>query len=89
MIENHKVGRPQGPLAEAILMTLVQDSLTAKELAHALQISMGDAKKTCSRLMKRGVISVVSKRREVGSKKPVSVYGFLRVSMVATKRAEV
>ena len=69
-----KPGRPLGPIAVAVLEKLRQRRLTARELAHELQLSIDDAKKTCSKLLRCGLVDAPEYRPIPWSNKPARVY---------------
>ena len=69
-----KPGRPLGPIAVAVLEKLRQRRLTARELAHELQLSIDDAKKTCSKLFRCGLVAAPECRPIPGANKPARVY---------------
>ena len=69
-----KPGRPLGPIAIAVLEKLRQRRLTARELAHELQLSIDDAKKTCSKLLRCGLVDAPECRPIPWSNKPARVY---------------
>ena len=70
-------GRPRGVVADAVV-SLVESCgpMTAREIAHRLQLTINAAKFTCSRLHARGDLVVTDMVRIPGSNKPVSKYGF-------------
>jgi len=78
-MEEKQPGRPLGPIAESVIDLLNQQGpLSAREIAGALSLSTVIAKHTCSRLLNRGRIRIVHKRKIDGVNKPVACYATVR-----------
>ncbi len=72
-------GRPRGEVADAVVEIIESAGpLTARDIAHRLQLTVNVVKFTCSRLHARGDITVADTIRVTGSNRPVSRYAAIR-----------
>lgn len=67
-------GRPMGPILIAVLDRLKEKHMTAREVAHELQLSIEAATNACRRLHEAEMIVVRQKIKIDGIKKPVCLY---------------